>query len=583
MKFPGILGLLLFVAAPAWADNSYERALRAAELIGVGRSGACSSCHATNSEQTLRRWSLSYDQIQQTCIENQSLNAKERLYCLSGQKTDEVFNLRPVTLGFWSAGLHLEPMNQILIDALGADGAKALQEKLRNTTTMPLRAPQLLTQQEFHQIRNWIDDGMPYLSEILSPYSGPTQCESFMDPKVKDHLLAMHHFGWRQKNQDNGLFMFGCSPGQGNCFRQQKDGKDIFTEVGTLSAMAAWKAEPTAELRLLTDLSAQTEYWIRSSADGRFIAYGGDPSGIVDLQSRLTRPDTLRTIPVDAFYDPAFFPDDSAFVFQGSSTALCATSLLKNPATNHIDFSEDACTVSDETDIPLYQAVGASLDGADYLAVTGEFRSDEGPDPGFRDGPRSSLRLQTLQYDGMKWKERGAQTFDSAWEKDWDVAPSNQLLISRLEGRIDNNLKHIAYQLYQLKRESAPNADPLYSKELVGRLCFDGLKVGMSYDDRFVVSYSYIKPDQWALLGYASPDDPEFKARLNAGTANIFLFDLLTQKLQTLTHMGPDQFALFPHFRSDGWIYFMTYDATTGKRRLMTANNALLRELEAPL
>jgi hypothetical protein len=338
-------------------------------------------------------------------------------------------------------------------------------------------------------------------------------------------------------------------------------------------------------MRLLTELSQETDYWIRASADGRFIAYGGSPSGVVDLQSLLVGKDSLRTIPVNAFYDPTFFPDDSAFVFQGKSTAICSTSLLRNPMTTSIDFTEDACTAGDDVRIPLYQAVGASLDGADYLAATGDFFSDEGhgPLPFALSNARSKLLLQPLQYDGTRWKRAAAQSFDTAWEKDWGLAPSNQLLLSRLEGRVDNQLKHIAYQLYQLKKSSSNNNVPRYQKDLVGRLCFGGLKVGFSFDERFIASYGYIKADQYAQLGYASPDDPEFKARLEAGTANVFLFDLWTQKLHVVTRMPPGHFALFPHFRSDGWMYFMVYDQESGKRRLVAANNALLLQERDPL
>jgi hypothetical protein len=47
--------------------------------------------------------------------------------------------------------------------------------------------------------------------------------------------------------------------------------------------------------------------------------------------------------------------------------------------------------------------------------------------------------------------------------------------------------------------------------------------------------------------------------------------------------MPPGHFALFPHFRSDGWMYFMVYDQESGKRRLVAANNALLLQERDPL
>ncbi|HYX37367.1 MAG TPA: hypothetical protein VE954_30050 [Oligoflexus sp.] len=579
------LGSLVLMAEPVLAQDGFQRAQKAAEILGVGRDGACSSCHAMNSEQTLRRWSRSYARVQEKCLDNEALTAKDKLYCLADQTPDQELDLKPARLGFWSAALHLGPLGKLIQEALGEEAAVVLQTKLRQTTAMPLRSPTLLTADEFKVVQDWVDDGMPYLSELLSPYQGPTQCESMLAPRALDHLKAMKEWGWKKRNEERGMLMFACGADQQSCFRQQKNGQDIFPDVSLQPGAASWKADPATEMRVLTDLGQQTNYWIRSSADGRFIAYGGSPSGVVDLQSLLVTKGKLRNIPVDAYYDPAFFPDDSAFVFQGSGTAICSTSLLKNPMTTAIDFSEDACTAGDDVRIPLYQAVGASLDGADYLAATGDFHSDDGHggEPYTLRNARSKLLLQPLEFDGTKWTRREAQSFDTPWEKDWGLSASNQLLLSRLEVRVDSQIKHIGYQLYQLNKDTTSSIAPVYSKELVGRLCFDGLKVGFSFDDRFVASYGYIKADQYALLGYASADDPEFQSRLNAGTANVFLFDLWTQKLHVVTHMGPGQFALFPHFRSDGWLYFMVYDQETGTRRLMTANNARLLQEKNPL
>ncbi len=581
----GLLGTLLGAAEPLLGQDAFERAQKVADILGISRDGACSSCHAMNSEQTMRRWARSYYRVQERCLEDAALTPKERLYCLADQPQDQELSIKASKLGFWSAGLHMNPMHQVLKDALGEEGARTLQEELRQTTAMPLRAPTLLTEAEFNSVRDWVDQGMPYLSELLSPYQGPTQCESMQTPALTEHLKQMKNWGWKKRNEERGMLMFACGTDQRSCFKQQRNGQDIFPDVSTQPNFAAWKADPAADFRILTEVGHETDYWIRSSADGRFIAYGGSPSGVVDLQSLLRNQGTLRNISVDAFYDPAFFPDDSAFVFQGHGTAICATSLLKNPATSAIDFTEDACTAGDDVRIPLYQAVGASLDGADYLAATGDFRSDDGSGGDFfrLNDARSKLLLQPLEYDGTKWSRREAQSFETPWEKDWGLAPSNQLILSRLEGRVDNQLKHIGYQLYQLRKDASNANAPRYNKDLVGRLCFEGLKVGFSFDDRFIASYGYIKADQFALLGYASPDDPEFQSRLNAGTANVFVFDLWTQKLHVVTHMGPGQYALFPHFRSDGWMYFMIYDQNTGKRRFIAANNAVLLQEKNPL
>ena len=57
---------------------------------------------------------------------------------------------------------------------------------------------------------------------------------------------------------------------------------------------------------------------------------------------------------------------------------MCAMSVLENPATENIDWTAPSCSNDRQTSINLYQTVGASLDGSDYLAVTGTFNNDEG-------------------------------------------------------------------------------------------------------------------------------------------------------------------------------------------------------------
>ena len=39
--------------------------------------------------------------------------------------------------------------------------------------------------------------------------------------------------------------------------------------------------------------------------------------------------------------------------------------------------------------------------------------------------------------------------------------------------------------------------------------------------------------------------------------------------------MGPGQYALYPHFRSDGWLYFLVRDVNTGVEHLVASDLAL--------
>ena len=42
-----------------------------------------------------------------------------------------------------------------------------------------------------------------------------------------------------------------------------------------------------------------------------------------------------------------------------------------------------------------------------------------------------------------------------------------------------------------------------------------------------------------------------------------------------ITTMGAGQYALYPHFRSDGWIYFLVRDHDTAKEYVLASDAAL--------
>ena len=58
-------------------------------------------------------------------------------------------------------------------------------------------------------------------------------------------------------------------------------------------------------------------------------------------------------------------------------------------------------------------------------------------------------------------------------------------------------------------------------------------------------------------LGFSGPEDPAFADYRERGASNLMLVDLRSGAATRITGMPPGQYALFPHFRSDGWIYFV--------------------------
>ena len=69
--------------------------------------------------------------------------------------------------------------------------------------------------------------------------------------------------------------------------------------------------------------------------------------------------------------------------------------------------------------------------------------------------------------------------------------------------------------------------------------------------------------------------EPRLKKMLDKGTSNIILVNLLTGARTRVTTMHAGQYALYPHFRSDGWFYFQVRDSNTGKEYVLASDAAL--------
>jgi hypothetical protein len=103
-----------------------------------------------------------------------------------------------------------------------------------------------------------------------------------------------------------------------------------------------------------------------------------------------------------------------------------------------------------------------------------------------------------------------------------------------------------------------------------------GAKPAISFDEKFFVTHHYIGPNDWQELGYASANDAGFQALLQKGTANIYMTNIVTGARTRITNMKPGQYAIFPHWRSDGWIYFLVRDKNTNKEYAVASDAALL-------
>lgn len=142
------------------------------------------------------------------------------------------------------------------------------------------------------------------------------------------------------------------------------------------------------------------------------------------------------------------------------------------------------------------------------------------------------MKFSPLVFDGTDWTQKPAVIVDSPYEGDSVLSPSGEIVISRFAGPDGTALG------YMLRRvEATPNAQGSYDIDIdlpVQFLCEPGAKPSISFDERYSVTHHY-------------EDD----------TANIYISNVLTGERYKVTDMPEGVKALFPHFRSDGWIYFL--------------------------
>ena len=220
----------------------------------------------------------------------------------------------PAKLGVYAAAAHLGWFQDVFKAAypLG-EGSNTVDTwaieygKFKSRSSMPKGNHPRLAQPELDIVAEWFARGLPRLTTYIAPDTGPTTCTQSITPAVSAHATALATTGWSSVNRTNNMLMYGCG--------SATDPRQCLTSLPTAQSKpygAGWANSGT--LRVLRELSFNTYYWMRSSADGRFIANGatgGDGAVISDLQSN-------KDIGVRAAYDPGFFPDNRGWMFQGT-------------------------------------------------------------------------------------------------------------------------------------------------------------------------------------------------------------------------------------------------------------------------
>ncbi|MFO0737342.1 MAG: hypothetical protein U0270_15740 [Labilithrix sp.] len=524
---------------------------RAAVALIAGAQAHCNQCH-TASKQDIQRWGAQMKSIEETCLSpTLTLTNEQRIACL---KEDGSFGAGK--LGLYAAGVKTAQFTTLF----GSDTA-ALAD-FQDNAGMPLGGENTLTDTQFASIKKWVLAGMPALDVALTdPDLEP--CHASLTPALRTHMTKMATEGWGARLADAATPMFGC--GDGAADQCLKTFPDITTTWSTSNA--------NQTLRKLRDVPFRSHWWIRSSPDGKYTGFGLNNSAkLIDN----SKPGANGIIDVKASYDPQFFPNNEGFSYAGVGSGngpikVCKSSVIANASsTNPITLNEPGCSTIISS---VYQTVGAALDNHLYLMSTGTHVNDDaeasgsGPRAGF-DGNASTI-LTPMVNDGNKFVPQRNVTMPLPFEGDQALSASNGLLLTRFGGK-EGKRGYKIRKLTVTEQAGVDGGATTYSatSDVIGTVCANGAKPAMDYSERFIVSHQYVDPA-------ANPDNLPLKS------ANIVMIDLLTGEVVRLTTMKDRQYAFAPHFRADGWIYFVVRDMNNTANETLVASDAALRRLAA--
>jgi hypothetical protein len=356
-------------------------------------------------------------------------------------------------------------------------------------------------------------------------------------PEVASIVALTRDAGWAELNRQAGVVMFGCDGGAvgRGCL-------STFPPSTLYSYSAGWNFLDTSRtMRILREYNYDSAYLTRSAPDGRFVAHGGRAMGAPGGSTvhDLVGPRTLNTA---GQYIPGFFPDNSAFLFHGSGGArLCPLSLLRGTSVN-LTLTETGC--SGAGGVGLNPELSASLQGA-YSVTTSNFEADDGNIEPARIafGPTSEVRIHPVTFTGSGYILSAPRDVPTPNEGDVASSPSGMMIALR---KRDGG--------YALRMPQPDGGAPM-----IGNLCGPGAQASFSYDERYLTYHHFVTAADYADLGFSSPTNATFMGMI--GTAsNIYVVDLLTGTRRAVTVMSAGQRAVFPHFRSDGWLYFTVKD-----------------------
>lgn len=566
-----------------------DLAMAALRILGAPEAGAtanvCNDCHSLNRAQ-MRYWSaLTVNGME--CIPDVTLaggdaDAAAVVECFRGG--DSRYNTHDFGVIATAADL---PWFQYTFAHGGPAGE---HDVLLSQAAMPRGMP-AFTQEQFDTVVEWFLRGAPNVDDILPAETLPTTCEPDVTDSLVDYLNERATNSWATVNAANGMLMYGCA-GASDALGCLAD-ETLSSSTGYGADWDDISSDGVAGMtsRVLYTTSYSSSYWTRSSADGRWVSHGAGGRlafRFIDLADGGSGAGTAGVIAAAADYDPFFFPDDSGFVSQsgGRGPRICPMSVLTTGSPTEITFNEEGCTGG--AGIGLYQHLGAALDGSDYWAIDsvsagtmsatydngGHERTNDNPSVATfsSSGARSQVRF--FVNTGTTFEPVSASRINHPYEGDAVISHSTGLVLTRQAGASGQ----LGFSTHLLE-SIGTGAERELVMTLGGRYCtLPGGKPGFSFDERFFVYHHYIEnTDADAMaLGFTGTDDAGFAPYRTQGGGNIYLVDQATGDAYRITNMAPGQYAFSPHFRSDGWIYYMVRTAGTNSEYVV-ANDAALR------
>ena len=198
------------------------------------------------------------------------------------------------------------------------------------------------------------------------------------------------------------------------------------------------------------------------------------------------------------------------------------------------------------------------------------FESDDGygsdTQPSFGEDQKIEIKVMVSLGNEAGYKIGQIAKLEAPWEGDTMMSPTTMLTASRISGED----KQQGYSIRKIESRMGAEGYEFTAKQ-VGKVCIPGGKANFSFDERYLVTHHYLTREDF-------PSDEAWAPYDDKNAADIFVVDLKTGETIRATRMAPGQLALYPHFRSDGWLIFTVRDKSSDKEYYAASDVVLGRE-----